>query len=56
MAAPPAANKAPSALLITLGCKETFHLAHGLLKGEHYGIISWSHRLLARRDNNLAFA
>jgi hypothetical protein len=40
MATPPAAITAPSALAITLRCKEALYLVHGFLDGKHDGVVS----------------
>src|SRR5918998_1333586 len=54
MAAPPAAIIAPSALAITLGCKEALYLVHGFFDGEDDRVVPRPEHLLAGGDNDLA--
>src|SRR3712207_2685102 len=53
IAAPPAATTAPSALAITLGCKEALYLFNRVLDGEDDRVVPWPEHLPAGGDDDV---
>src|SRR5918998_85307 len=56
IAIPPAAITAPSALAMTLGCKEAFYFIHSRLDGEDDRVVPGSEHLLACGDYDVSVA
>src|SRR5918998_1917235 len=56
IAAPPAATTAPSALAITLGCKEALYLFYRVLDGEDDRVVPWPEHLPAGGDDDVPVA